>query len=485
MKKILFSVICVLAALTACDDTTDTLGYTLTNNEDLVSVSDGVFKVASRSIVIDSVISRSSLGYLGKVKDPETGSYISSNFVTQFHVMDMMDFVAKDKLAYGLSADSCDLRLFYSSFYGDSLTSMKATIYELQRPLEEGVKYYSSFDPVKEGLVRIGEGAVKASKVYSLANANVSDSVRNDGYYTNNICFRLNDAYTAKDGTTYNNYGTYIMDQYYKDKSNFRNTYKFLHNVCPGFYVQLDNGVGTMAYISNTRMNVYYSLVNDSAKIKNSGLSFGGTEETLQISSIKKDSETIKKLAADNTCTYVKAPANIFTEMTLPVEEICKGHEKDSISSAKIELKCINNSVENAYSFNVPSNMLLVEKDSLESFFAQEKIADYRRSFVATYSKTSNSYIFGNISQLIEKIFSSLPENESSRAQYKAQHPNWNKVVLVPVVANYTTYQTGYSSNSILTSITNDLSMSSVKLVGGSENQNGDIEISVIYTKFN
>lgn len=482
MKKIFLSILCALAVLTACDDTTDTLGSSLTNTEDLITVSDGIFNVSSRSIVVDSVISRSTTGYLGKVKDLETGTYITSDFLTQFHIMENMEFAAQDRLAKGIIADSCDLRLFYNTFYGDSLTSMRATIYEMKEPVEEGVKYYTNFDPEKEGLVRLGEGAVKRSKSYSLANTNLTDSARNNGYYTNNICFKLDAPYTAKDGTTYDNYGTYIMQCYYDNKDNFNNTYKFLHNVCPGFYVKLDNGVGAMAYISNTRMNVYYSLINSSTT--SSGVSFGGTEETRQLTSVRKDEESIKRLAEDNTCTYIKAPANIFTELTLPIEEICKGHETDSINSAKLTLQAYNNTVDSKYSFSAPSNILLVQKDSLDSFFENKKVADSRVTYVTTYTTTTNSYTFGNIAQLIETIFRSLPTSEPALTQYKNAHPDWNKVVLVPVNATYTSYTSSYSSSSILTSISHDLGMSSVKLVGGSENTNGDIQISVIYSKF-
>lgn len=86
MRKILLLLFAVLGLVTACDDTTDTLGSSLTNSEDLITVSDGVFKIVSRSITVDSVLAKNTKGYLGNVKDPETGVYIKSDFITQFHV---------------------------------------------------------------------------------------------------------------------------------------------------------------------------------------------------------------------------------------------------------------------------------------------------------------------------------------------------------------------------------------------------------------
>ena len=69
-----------------------------------------------------------------------------SYFATQFHLAEDYAFPEKSMLARGAVADSCDLRLFFDSYYGDSLATMKATVYEMAKPMEEGVNYYSTFD---------------------------------------------------------------------------------------------------------------------------------------------------------------------------------------------------------------------------------------------------------------------------------------------------------------------------------------------------
>ena len=63
----------VIAALTcfgmtSCDDTTDTLGASLTDNLDLLKVTTDTFNVSSRSLTVDSVLSRNTIGYLGKIR---------------------------------------------------------------------------------------------------------------------------------------------------------------------------------------------------------------------------------------------------------------------------------------------------------------------------------------------------------------------------------------------------------------------------------
>lgn len=477
MKKITFIVLCLIGMLTSCDETTDTVGSSLTSKEDIITVSDDVFQITSRSIAVDSVLSRNALGYLGKVKDPETGTYVKSNFLTQFTILEGNNgFVNRAYLGDNIQADSCDLRLFYNSYFGDSLTTMKATIYEMRKPVEEGVNYYSSFDPEAAGMVRVGEGLT--SRVFCLANTNYSDSLRATTSYTNNIRFQLDDPYTDVDGNTYNNYGTYIMRKYYENPSNFNNTNKFLHNVCPGFYIKLENGVGAMAYVSNSRMFIHYNYTDTTKHYANQ--QFRGTEEVRQLTNISNDNTRLQALANDKTCTYIKSPAGIFTELTLPVSDICKGHEKDSINSAKFTLNCYNKVSESDYAFSAPKTLLLLEKDSLQSFFENRELTNYRSTFTASYASATNTYTFNNIGQLIRTMYDNMSKGVAKDPNWIAAHPNWNKVMLVPVTATYTTY----SSTSVLSSITHDMGMSSVRLVGGPENTQGDISIAVIYSKY-
>ena len=75
---------CALAALAlySCDDTTDTIGYSLVDRLDNLKVAADTFKITTRSVIADSVLSRTTTGYLGRIRDPETGAYITSDFMT-------------------------------------------------------------------------------------------------------------------------------------------------------------------------------------------------------------------------------------------------------------------------------------------------------------------------------------------------------------------------------------------------------------------
>lgn len=481
MKTIIYTVIAIMSCITiaSCDDTTDSIGNSLTDNMDMLKVTTDTFNVATRSIVADSVLSRSTTGYLGKIRDIETGNYITGDFMAQFSTLENYKLPEKDSIVSlqdgEVIADSCSIRLFYTDYYGDSLATMNITAYEMNEPMKEGVKYYSNFDPIAEGLIR--NDGMKVNKTYTLTDLSISDEDRADeSSYTPNIKINLNKPYTDKNGVTYNNYGTYIMRMYYEDPDRFKNSYNFIHEVCPGFYFKTNDGIGSMAYITVSQLNIYFRYLNDSTYVGTT--SFSATEEVLQTTNISNDKQNIADLANDNTCTYLKTPAGIFTEITLPVDEITENHSNDTINTAKISLTRINNNTHDEYSLSAPSTLLMIPKDSLYTFFENGDNVDYKKSFIATYSSSTNQYTFNNISGMITYMADIKKKGLADNSNWLNEHPDWNRVVVIPV--SVTT-----NSSSQIVKIVHDMSLTSTKLVGGSENPYEPIKINVIYSKFN
>lgn len=481
MKTIIYTVIAIMSCITiaSCDDTTDSIGNSLTDNMDMLKVTTDTFNVATRSIVADSVLSRSTTGYLGKIRDIETGNYITGDFMAQFSTLENYKLPEKDSIVSlqdgEVIADSCSIRLFYTDYYGDSLATMNITAYEMNEPMKEGVKYYSNFDPIAEGLIR--NDGMKINKTYTLTDLSISDEDRADeSSYTPNIKINLNKPYTDKNGVTYNNYGTYIMRMYYEDPDRFKNSYNFIHEVCPGFYFKTNDGIGSMAYITVSQLNIYFRYLNDSTYVGTT--SFSATEEVLQTTNISNDKQNIADLANDNTCTYLKTPAGIFTEITLPVDEITENHSNDTINTAKISLTRINNNTHDEYSLSAPSTLLMIPKDSLYTFFENGDNVDYKKSFIATYSSSTNQYTFNNISGMITYMADIKKKGLAANSNWLNEHPDWNRVVVIPV--SVTT-----NSSSQIVKIVHDMSLTSTKLVGGSENPYEPIKINVIYSKFN
>lgn len=476
MKILRLLTVLVIAALTfaACDDTTEGIGGSITNKIDNINISNSAFNVTTKSIVAGAVLSRNNTGLIGKMKDPETGNYVKGDYMTQLSVLptfsvDTLDYI-KQANNGSIEADSCYLLVSYNASYGDTIAPMKVTAYEMSKPMREDQEYYSNYDAFKKGWV--SENNPHWSSNYNLSN---TSDVKNFKIY-------LNKKYT-KDGKTYKNYGSYIMQTYAEHPEYFKTNYKFLHKVCPGFYIKNVGGTGNMAKVWNTELIFYWTrkktINKDSTAVSIGYNRFDGTEEVLQLNKIENDTENLKKLASQEDWTYLKSPAGIFTEVTLPIDDIMKGHEKDTLNTATISFPRLNNADEdNPYNFATPSTILMVQKDSLQSFFEKSKLADNRTSYTASYSSTGtykNAYTFQNIANLVSAMYKNKGKGE-----------NWNKVVLVPV--NVITTTQGYTT--VISKINHDMSLASTRLKRGiiTTDSNGKetspIQIKVIYSKF-
>lgn len=483
MKSIKY--LLMLAAATfmvACDDTTNTIGQSITNRVDGLTITDTTFNVTTRSVASGAVLANNTYGIIGLVKDPETNSYVEGNYMAQYSTVSgfYTDSIDQIKDAYDgeIKADSCFLSVLYehADCYGDTLSPMKVTAYELSHPMEEGVNYYSDFDPIEAGYVDV-DNCYKANTTYDL----VGGSFR----------IYLDKPYT-KNGTTYANYGDYLLHMSIDHPEYFTNNYAFTHNVCPGFYLKHENGIGNAVKLSISGLFAYYDRlktvkaydgVTDSTYIQIVVMPFYSSGDVLQTNKVTNDQESINRLVADNSCTFIKSPAGIFTEATLPVEQIMKGHENDTLATVSVTFPCINNDdISNSYSFAKPTNILMIPADSAKVFFEKNSVTNSRTSYTTSYNSSStstakNAYTFSNIGNLITAM-SKVPVSERSA--------NWNKVLLIPVELSYITR----NNTTYIGKILHSMALNSVRLTKGVDTKDangkaaGPILVKVIYSKF-
>jgi hypothetical protein len=237
--------------------------------------------------------------------------------------------------------------------------------------------------------------------------------------------------------------------------------------------VKTTSGLGSMAYIDISWISVYFRVKNGET-IKVGVARFSGTEEVLQATHITNDRNSITKLAADPTCTYLKSPAGIFTEVELPVNDITLNHVNDTLNTAKLKFSRINNNIQGSNTLDVPTSLLMVERDSMYVFFEKGKNIDNKQTYVTSFS--GNAYTFSNVSGLIRYMAEARAKGLKANPNWVAEHPNWNKVVLIPVKLT--------SSNGNVVRVTHDMSLASTRLVGGTQNPYDALKMSIIYSKF-
>lgn len=470
---LLFAAVC---AFTSCDDNTDTFGSIVMPGSDVTTVTQAVFDTGTRSVKIDSLVAKSSDCYLGRVTDPETGSTTTCSFLAQFYSLEDYSLPKLDAMHKENGqpvADSVELRLYVKSYYGDSLNSLKIGVYELDadKILDEETTYYTNIDA--QQYVSRKPDAVKKEMSFAVADLSLPDSIRYSSDYSKNILIKLPVAF-----------GTKILRKYYENPDNFKNSYNFIRNVLPGFYFKTISGNGTLVDIDIATLSVYFRY-NDGDTTYVGVQRVAATQEVIQSNRI--ENENIDKLIAQTDYTYLKTPAAIFTEVSLPIDNIYENHETDSVNSAKIIFRRYNSNIVTQYKLSTPSSVLMVPKGELNDFFDNNRVPDNYKTFLASYDNVYNSYSFSNIANLISYLKrqrdtkAGVTENDSPQARkakldaWMAANPDWNKVMLVPVTAETSTM------GSVL-SVSNDFSLSGARLKGGSANP---VKMSVVYSRFN
>ena len=466
-----------LLGMQSCNEDTGSLG--IPSETDIIIPDDSIFNVFTNSLVLDSILSTSYTSYLGDIRDPETGTRIKADFAAQFHTFENYMFPRRELLfpqdgrshsGEPISCDSCEIRLYFSSHFGREDNPMKLEVYPLskERIIEEGKDYYTNTD-----LAQFVEPGAKpiATKVFTPADYILSDAERTSTSHNNNVRIILD-----------KQIGTQLMEAYYAHPENYKDSYTFIRNVCPGFYFKLKSGTGTMLNVDVGTLNVYFTFYDeeDPDSVYDGITRFAATPEVIQATQFENDD--LQQLIDTSDCTFLKTPAGICTEVTLPIREIYAEHQNDSVNKAQLILTRYNNKPDSEYSLGIPGTLLLVRKQNMYSFFTNREVADSQTSYTTTFDATYNTYTFQNLCRLIsycqhEKL-NGMRETGLSETAWEAANPDWNHVVLIPVKVSSTTNSQGVSQQ---VSVAHDMDMNSVRLVGG---PGQPIQMQVIYSKY-
>lgn len=463
--------------IAGCDDNTSTMG--IPSKDEEVFPSYGTFLAYTHSEAMDSVLGNSTSSYLGSIDDPETGTRIRADFAAQFHTFENYSFPKFDlmfpddgvkRTTDSIRCDSVEVRLYFSNYYGAKNAPLKLEVYPLDKNnvLQEEEDYYTDTD--LDQFVLPGSEPI-ATKVFTTEDYNLADAERNSATHADNVRIMLPDTV-----------GSLIMRAYYDHPEYFKDSYTFIRKVCPGFLFKIRSGNGSMLNVDVSTLNIYFNFYD---KVKRdstcSALArFAATPEVIQSTQFSNDN--MQSLVEEDGCTYLKTPAGIMTVAQLPINEIYQNHETDSVSRAQLTFTRLNNTKPSTQSLGIPQSLLMVRKADVTSFFKKRSVSDSKSSYTTSYSSTYNTYTFNNICRLIslcrkEKLAGMKAENLTEQ-EWEQKHPDWNKVVLIPV--NISTATDTYGETHQV-SVTHDMSMNSIRLQGGA---NTPIKMQVIYSRF-
>lgn len=456
-----------LMAFVQCDDNTNTIGGSIIPPKDKITAETKEYKATSRTIMVnDSILANSSDTYLGQYTDKETGVIFNSSFITQFSCSEDFEFPKEGVI--GDSATYTKLRLYFNDFYGDSLNSMSCEVYELDNTLLEGTPYYTNLTP--EDFYN-EEKTPLAIKTFNVVDFSKHDTLLNSENYSRHIEIVLP-----------NSIGNKFISKYYeKDaegkqigKELFANSEVFINEIFKGVYIKCTHGDGTVLKIYRARIDVGFKRFIKSSSgeldsIQSLSAPFYSGKEVLQ--SNKFSTKGLEKLAEETEHTYIKTPAGLFTEVTLPVIDVMENG--DTINSAKISFTRYNQ--EESLSSTPHNTLLMVRKSNMHRFFLRYELADSKSSYLTSFTSSDNQYIFSNIGELFKLCYKEYIEGIENDPEWESKNPDWNKVVLVPV-------STTEDSNKNIVKIVHDIGIGSVKLRGGTSYE---IPIQVVTSKFN
>lgn len=448
----------------SCDDSTTGIGDSTISTGDKINSGVATYNVNTSTILADSVYARTNTAYLGKYTDPQYGEF-SADFIAQFNCTDNFAFPETLQEITGIQ-----LKLYYTSFFGDSLNAMRLQVDTLNKviPETELKTFYTSVNPLQYYDVNTKPLAKKA---FAARGASVNDTT-----------YIYTDMYGDETSRLTNYWqeiklplslGQQMYNKYVENPDNYKDAESFIKNVLKGIYVHCTHGDGTILYIDDIFLNLNFKYLIESSSGKvdsltNGSIVFAATKEVIQANRFQ-NSDRLKELTEDTKCTYLKTPAGLFTEVTLPIEEISEIHQRDTLNAAAITFTRYNEKNDSPYSMGVPKYLLMVRKCDMYSFFENNETYDNKTSFLAEYvssGESGNTYSFTNIAPLISYC---MAEKESGKYT-----DDWNKVVLIPVDTELD------SSNNII-GIKNSLKMQSTSMVGG---KNTPIKMQVLYTTF-
>lgn len=447
-----------------------TLGVTTRPADDAISLKSTTIDVNTYTGYRDSVYVRTGYPLVGNITDPDYGQ-VTAGYLAQFYSskkmgLDVTD--SKDSLLFSIlrtsvpkelgydwsdyhynawdsildnKIDSMCIRIYYRTYYGDSLTPLQLSIYSLNPSVDFETLPESEFYSNNNFSKLYNKDNLIGRKAFTSANRELSDSIRNGESYMPYIEVKLKDdlkdqffklcveAAVARDKK--NPHHSEYTD-IFSDQKAMRE--KFLSGVC----VQPTFGDGVMIKVHYTAIYFFYSSYHryaedgttlrnaaddgDSTYVMNHVNSMAVTPDVIQMSGYSMvDEHKSERMSCADTA-YITSPQGYYTIIDLPVGEIINKMEEDPLhqrGDSSYFLNATNFYLQGykpkgAFIGSTPTpTVLMVEQSEMTKFFENNKLPDNRTSCYATFvcdSIPKDNYItddglyyykFGNINAVL------------------------------------------------------------------------------------
>lgn len=452
--KTLLSLVILFFAVVfiACDDDLSTIGQSIQpGGDDISAKGDTITTITAATVSFkDSIYARSEYGLLGEYIDPIFGK-VKSDYMTELFCPEDIEF--KNPNNKKLTIDSVFLSLQFTAFTGDTVAPMGLSVYEVTKSLEP--VFFTNADPLK---YTDNMSKLLGQSIFSIQDLN--DTVISS-IHVKTIKTQLN-----------LELGQRFYNQWVTNKGTFDNS-DSLKKFFKGIYVTTTFGSGSMINAAYTDLKIHYTyqgrnVANTADSTRTDSVLFSATPEVIQMNHVKNTLPD-DMLGASDVKTYLKTPAGVYTQLTIPLADIVKATGKDRvINAANFKIKGYTEEEEKS-KLSRPSYVLFINKDSLPNYFYNKEYSTTSKTaFVVARNSTTNTYDLGNLASVINFYTEKYKDAET--------FPNL-EYLIIPIAASTTTS----SSNVVtITDVYNLMNPTSAILRTNKEN----LKMTIVSSKY-
>ncbi len=379
----------LLASLFACqEDDLSLIGESVQSSQDKVESSLRYVQFEAKTVRDNDLYRKNSTtSLLGEIYDPVYGDF-KAEYLAKLRWASGFKFFKKP---INGKIDSVKLVLTYPSYIGDRSQPMNYAVYEVDKDVE--VNAHSQEDL---------SALCKAEKLLGSVYASPK-SLGREINYDNETIYQLNLPLKKELGQRF-------YDKSVKSPQDFDTQANFEENVLGGLIVRTTTGRGSVIRVINTSLAIYYSYLNDKGEKKSTSEVFISSRLTGHTNGLKS-SHLEDLLQANDKYVYVKQPVGVMPELRLRKEQMQRLLDDINepltlgknwrLADAQLRFDIDN---PKDLTLNPPKYMMLMPKDSVESFFSQELTERSRSltSYLSTpYNVDRKFYNFNNIADLI------------------------------------------------------------------------------------
>ncbi|NDV94463.1 DUF4270 domain-containing protein [Dysgonomonas sp. 521] len=454
----------LMVVFISCDDDLTEVGNSIQPGGDDISIYIDTVQITARTVSLeDSVYARTQWGLLGNYTDSYFGS-VKSDYLAELYCPENTKFPDKT-----FSIDSTFIEILSESFLGDTISPFGIAAYRVTTPLT--ANFFTNANPKKycDMTEPLGQG------IFSIADAPNDSGLRS--YF-----LRLK-----------NSVGQEFYDEWENSKgATFKNS-ETLKKFFKGMYVTNSFGTGSLLSINATQLKIYFKYTGrnvadtaDSTRVGLFRLTF--TPEVIQLNHVQNKNPEYLFTNSD-TRTYLKSPAGVCTEITIPLGEIMKkasetGKKNNKLNAANFKIKGYSE-VEEESSLGRSSTLLFINKDSLNNFFLKKKMADAKTSFIMERSAATNTYnfVYANVSGSTSNNIANLVNYymDYYKDEDKANIPDL-KYMVIPISASTQSSTSTYgSSYNTYVNVYNQMNPTSAVLRTDKDN----MKMALIFSNYN